>query len=107
MSLPQFLLVTESQVDPKVEDAWNDWYDNVHLPEITGCPGFVSSTRYVAEDGDTRRYLALYELEDLSAVETVEFNERRGWGPFGADVVFSTRTVRRIAEQGSSDVANE
>ena len=107
MPLPQFLLVTESEIDPKVEDAWNDWYDNVHLPEITTCPGFVSSTRYVAEDGDRRRYLALYELEDLSAVETVEFNTRRGWGPFADDVVFSTRTVRRIAEQGASDVADE
>ena len=107
MSLPQFLLVTESEVDPKVEDAWNDWYDNVHLPEITTCPGFVSSTRYVAEAGDRRRYLALYELEDLSAVETPEFNARRGWGPFGDDVVFSTRTVRRIAEQGASDAGDE
>ncbi len=107
MTLPQFLLVVESQVDPTVEDAWNDWYNNVHLPEITDCPGFVSSSRYVVEGGGDRRYLALYEITDPSAVESVEFNARRGWGPFADDVVYTARTVRRIAEQGASDVADE
>lgn len=102
MTLPEFLLMVDSQVNPQVEDDWNAWYDEVHLPEITACPGFVRSARYVADDGETRRYLALYELSDLSAVDSIEFNHRRGWGPFADDVVATVRTVHRIAIQGAS-----
>lgn len=107
MTLPEFLLTVDSQVSPQVEDDWNTWYNEVHLPEIMGCPGFISSARYVADDGESRRYLALYELSDLSAVESIEFDQRRGWGPFADDVVATVRIVRRIAAQGASRAKTE
>ncbi|MBV8398159.1 MAG: hypothetical protein JOZ17_05415, partial [Acetobacteraceae bacterium] len=49
---PHLLIVTAT-VDSQVEDAWNRWYDETHLPEIVACPGFRSGQRYVttAPDG--------------------------------------------------------
>ena len=52
--------------DPAREDEYNDWYDNMHLPDMLEVPGMISATRWVsAEDlkGQRRKFLALYELE--------------------------------------------
>jgi hypothetical protein len=35
MALPEHIFVVDAEVDPSVEAAWNDWYNEVHLPEIT------------------------------------------------------------------------
>jgi hypothetical protein len=97
MTFPNSLLVTEATVAPEAEAAWNEWYTDVHLPEILDCPGFLDARRYVteAEDG-SRSYLALYALSGPEALESPEFQERRGWGPFGADVSFRARLCRAL-----------
>ena len=97
MTFPKDLLVVEAVVDPSVEDEWNRWYNEVHLPEITDCPGFIRSARYrsVEQDGKVR-YLALYALDNLEALNSPEFADRRGWGPFADKVDASVRAYRRI-----------
>ena len=69
------LIVQSRPVHPERVDEWNDWYDNVHIPEMCGVPGFVSAHRYRAVDRasgelDTENpsFLAVYEMEadDLS-----------------------------------------
>jgi hypothetical protein len=95
MSFPSFLLIVEAEIDPSVEQEWNQWYDSVHLPEITDCPGFVRSARYVSEE-EARRYLTVYELESPGAVEGVEFSALRGWGRFADHVKASVRVYRRV-----------
>jgi len=53
----------------KFEDheAFNDWYDNVHIPDVMkAMPEFKSARRYVNPDYstiDTGKYLAFYEIE--------------------------------------------
>ncbi|MFT4234286.1 MAG: hypothetical protein QM607_04700 [Microbacterium sp.] len=51
---------------------FNDWYSNVHIPEVVALPGFVSAQRYaVSADGETAagfRYATVYEI-DGSALE--------------------------------------
>jgi len=32
-SLPACTLVVTAEIDTSVEDEWNKWYDEVHLPE--------------------------------------------------------------------------
>lgn len=98
MGIAKELLVVAVTVDPAVEDDWNRWYNDVHLPEIAVCPGFRSAQRYVCEDADGRRYMTLYELDDAKAVDSAEFVARRGWGPFRAQVAFKTARFSRIAQ---------
>jgi len=68
------MVVQSSPVSPDREDEFNDWYDNIHVPEICSVPGFVSARRYKvpgteAEGGGVPAYLAIYEIEadDLDA----------------------------------------
>lgn len=96
-----WVLIVDVAVDSMVEDEWNDWYDNEHLPEITACPGFIRSARYVSEDrvNGKRRYLTAYELESHEAIESREFGSRRGWGRFRDDVNAKVTLYRRIATE--------
>jgi len=60
--------------DPKREKEFNDWYDNVHIPDMLEVPGMISATRWMSADakqGEIRKYLALYELE---TDDIAEFN---------------------------------
>ena len=82
MDLPDCMLVVRAEVAVEVESAWNRWYNEVHLPEITACPGFISSRRYKAESAQGRHYIALYALERPEALESAEFAARRGWAEF-------------------------
>jgi hypothetical protein len=47
---------------PEHEAARNDWYDNVHLPDLLSVPGFVSAVRF-RQLGAESHYLAIYEIE--------------------------------------------
>ncbi|WP_029116490.1 DUF4286 family protein [Mycobacterium sp. URHB0044] len=58
------------------DEAFNEWYDTRHLPDVVDCPGVVAARRYdmtvfeppVGDDLPTlpppsHRYLAVYELD--------------------------------------------
>lgn len=78
MSELGLLLVLSNPVSGK-DDAFNDWYDNTHVPEVLQVPGVVAAQRYTlapATDPElaaatmaTHRYLAVYEIDrDASGV---------------------------------------
>jgi antibiotic biosynthesis monooxygenase (ABM) superfamily enzyme len=103
MGFPEYIFVVAATVDPAVEEEWNDWYNNVHLPEITACPGFRRSARYVHEEGDVRNYLTIYEISGKEALEGVQFSTRRGWGRFTSQVKATVRVYRRLSLREGSD----
>ncbi len=49
------------------EEAFNDWYQNVHLPEVVAQQEFVSGRRYRVKqpllDPSGYRYVCVYEIE--------------------------------------------
>ena len=76
------LVVLSSPVSSERDDAYNDWYTNVHLPDVLAVPGYVRAARYKAFPGDRsfeQEYLALYELEieDLDALQAVSDEHMR------------------------------
>lgn len=69
------LSLVTSDCRPDVEDAFNDWYSNSHVPNLLKVPGYISGMRFrrVADPilehlGEGPRYLALYELHGLDAI---------------------------------------
>lgn len=57
---------------PGQEDAFNKWYDEIHLPQVVArIPGVVSAQRFrlsraqlvAADEVPQRRYVTVYELE--------------------------------------------
>jgi hypothetical protein len=82
MTLQHIVLV---DVDPEVEKAFNDWYDNVHIPDILACPGWLSARRAICLEGGPK-YVAVYEVSGPEAYETPEFHAIKGFGPFEGHV---------------------
>ena len=98
MPIAPHVFIVNASVPPGIEDDWNRWYNEVHLPEIGACPGFLSAQRYVCEDASGRRYVANYELESLDALKSAELAARRGWAQFTGQVDFRSGVYSRIAE---------
>jgi hypothetical protein len=84
------------------EDEFNQWYDEQHLPDVTGLPGFVAGQRYGFDEASRNSlvaappfgYLAVYEvadgeLEKAKAAMTAASEERRAAAREGG-----TRPVR-------------
>lgn len=64
----------ETTCDPAREDEYNDWYDNIHVPDILATPGFIRARRYVHKElRDGRgKYMALYEIETSDIEKTMK-----------------------------------
>jgi hypothetical protein len=93
--------------DPARETEFNNWYSNIHLPDMLEVPGMIKATRYVSADpkeGEHRKYLALYELEtddiDEFNLKVRERGERTiKEGRFSDLPVFDPPDVPRIYKQ--------
>lgn len=97
----EWMLLVSASVNPAVEDAWNTWYDRVHLPEILACPGFEHARRYVTTDKRGQRsYQTIYRLSTDDAVRSAEFTKRRGWAQFEDDVEATVRLFHAIGDRG-------
>jgi hypothetical protein len=65
------------------EDEYNDWYDNVHLPEVCALGGVVGASRYQLATDDAEaphRYLAIYELDQPGDVVMANLMEGMSQG---------------------------
>jgi len=68
MSGPRGYLLVTMEPPPAMEEEFNDWYDDEHLPERSAIEGFDTSLRYVCVNG-WPRYLAFYDLRDAQVLE--------------------------------------
>lgn len=84
MAKKHILVVMSNAADGR-EDEYNDWYTNVHLPDVLAIPGFVAAQRYKL--GKEQRsntpakwgYTAIYEMETDEPKEVfAELGRRSG-----------------------------
>lgn len=77
--MERWLLTVESNCcDPSRDNEFNDWYDNVHLPDILETPGFLRAVRYenTSPAEGQGRFLAMYEIETDDLASTLaKFDE--------------------------------
>jgi hypothetical protein len=65
--------LVENNSDPGREVQFNDWYDNMHVPDALSSPGIVRARRFQApgfRDGRAK-YLAVYEIDSDDIDETM------------------------------------
>jgi hypothetical protein len=75
----EWLNVVTVDIEDDYADAFNRWYNEVHVPEILGCPGWIANRRYECVDGEPR-FLALYDLEDdTRPFNSPEWEAAVGW----------------------------
>ena len=64
--------------DPVLDAAFNEWYDDEHVPELLALPGFLAARRYALvpwelASPDGWPYLTSYELADAAALQSPEY----------------------------------
>ena len=77
----KLIMEVRVDIDLESESEFNEWYNNVHIPAIVNCPGFISGRRYRSIRGEPM-YLALYEIESVEALKSSRFEEESGWEQF-------------------------
>lgn len=71
------LLLTITEPPAAMEEEFNAWYDQEHLPERLAIPGFRSARRWVADVSPGEgRYLATYELDSSAVLQSREYLAR-------------------------------
>lgn len=93
--------------DPAREKEYNDWYDNMHMPDMMQVPGFIKASRWASADhkkNEIRKYLTMYELETDNLDEfNADMRKQGMWtfksGRFTDLGVFDPDNVPRIYEQ--------
>ena len=63
------LMMVMADVPAELEDEFNRWYNEEHIADLLAVPGVLNAARYVAINGGPK-YLACYELESPSVVDT-------------------------------------
>ena len=76
-----YIHIVRIDITPEQEEAFNQWYDEVHLPAILACPGWLSGQRFIAID-DGPRYAAVYTIAGDWAYTTPEFEAIKGFMEF-------------------------
>ena len=77
--LQRWVNLVENNPDPARVAQFNDWYDNLHLPDVLTCPGFRRARRFERQafhDGRAQ-YLALYEIDSADIDETMRVRKAR------------------------------
>ena len=71
------LLLTVTEPPPGMEEEFNAWYDEEHLPERLAIPGFRSARRWVGDGPPgAGRYLATYELDCAAVLDSPAYLAR-------------------------------
>jgi len=56
-------------------DEFNEWYDKVHAPSRAHVPGVLHATRFIGVDDKKPEWLAVYEMEDASVVDSPAYKK--------------------------------
>jgi hypothetical protein len=75
----QGLLLVMADIDPANEEDFNRWYEEEHLDERMGIPGFINARRFMALEGSPK-YLALYDLESPDVLQSAPYRQIAGAG---------------------------
>jgi hypothetical protein len=111
-----FLLAVYANIPAPIEDEFNRWYNQQHIPERLALPGFLSAARYetipfpgfaggrsVESLEGNPKYLALYELEDARVLESPAYlavRQRNETDPWDQRLLSHLQvTIRAVYEQ--------
>ena len=74
MATSPVINVVAIQCQPEVEEKFNKWYDEIHIPMLFKFKGMKKVTRYkiLKETEEYPSYLMIYEFESRKAYEEYE-----------------------------------
>ncbi len=74
METKSVIHIVATQCQPEIEEKFNKWYDETHIPMLFKYSGLKSATRYklLSESEDYPKYLAVYEFESREAFKAYQ-----------------------------------
>ena len=72
-------MVDHISADPNTESDWHDWYTG-YLQNLLSLPGYLSAQRFKAIGVPPPRYLSMYTIESLAAVDSPAYKNNGGGG---------------------------
>jgi antibiotic biosynthesis monooxygenase (ABM) superfamily enzyme len=69
--------VVKSIVNPNVEQDWDTWHTNSHVPDVLKQPGFLKATKFrrAEQTGDKPEYWTIYEMQSMKAFHEYSTSE--------------------------------
>jgi GrpB-like predicted nucleotidyltransferase (UPF0157 family) len=75
MNFPKhILLIVSTDVAPEMEEEFNRWYNEEHIPRLLRVPGVLWAKRGV-NLGEGQRYIAVYEHESVEVQKTAAYRD--------------------------------
>ena len=76
--------MVRSNPKPGQETTFNNWYTDVHLPEVLCIQGFLSAQRFILNEAQvqpdqTQSYLAIYEIDTNHVPDTLDQLRKATW----------------------------
>jgi hypothetical protein len=80
------------------EEAFNDWYNTIHLPEVLKIDGFLSAKRFKLAptqmfEKQTHGYLAIYEIDNNDIEGTLKNLREASWLNMGESIDLATIAI--------------
>ncbi|OGA35446.1 MAG: hypothetical protein A3G80_15320 [Betaproteobacteria bacterium RIFCSPLOWO2_12_FULL_62_13b] len=88
----RYLFTIRVDIAPEHEQAFNEWYSGIHVPELLALPGFISARRYRAIEG-APRFFTLYEIAEPGVLHSEGFQKVRGFYQFTPHISNFARNV--------------
>lgn len=79
-SRKHILLIVRTDVVPEVEEEFNHWHNEEHIPRLLKVPGVLWAKRG-KNAGEGQKYIAIYEHESGEVQKTTAYREvlETGW----------------------------
>ena len=74
------LQIGRMDVPSDIEDAFNDWYNTIYVPNYEKVPGVIRGRRYQAVEGGPK-YMTLYKFEHPGVSASPEWAAQRDISP--------------------------
>jgi hypothetical protein len=80
--MAKFILVVPSDAKPGRDDDYNQWYESIHLKDVSAIPGITSGRRFESDPRSPAKpetkYLAIYEIDSDDPAAVLGELRRRG-----------------------------
>ena len=68
------IVIVRIDIKPEMEEEFNQWYDEEHIPNLLKVPGLLWAKRGI-NTGDGPKYVAVYEHENINVQHSDAYKE--------------------------------
>jgi len=71
---PRVIVIVQTDIDPEMEEEFNRWYKEEHIPLLLQVPGVLSAKRGISQEGSPK-YFSIYEHENINVQKSPAYQK--------------------------------